>query len=347
MITFQRSLLDDNLVSSAIDIPFDFIVDSLILCIRVRPFSSERVIEVCRMYINSQDFRTLLLKKGIRTLPVLIFWLFHQGIYSIHEIVDELISHNHYFPSLYFAEEIRDFERLTMNFVDRSVYHDFFSNGMLSGCIKYGFNISTPEYFLKYDLFESLQEFINGLDSIYLKPIEWSPFEWTNKPPSPLFEKMNIMSMAALYGSLRCFRLLMIHGYIINGNVVEMSYCGGNFEIIQLCRDFSGTSSESILNSISYYSQELLLKYVFDNDRYININDVRFPVHSASRNGDISMVNCLMQYGFNINDLSVIGDFCPLFPAIKNGNIHMVQFLVENKVNINHRGSNSSTLIIY
>jgi len=92
--------------------------------------------------------------------------------------------------------------------------------------IEYGYLPSSIEYHLKYDAIDS---FINMYDLI--PKAKWSPFEWSNKP-----EYLDLLSFARFFGSIKCFKHLLMKGFEIKENVLSMVVCSGCFDLFHLCQ---------------------------------------------------------------------------------------------------------------
>ena len=65
------------------------------------------------------------------------------------------------------------------------------------------------KFLFKYDEFEDLESMT--LKYYNKKECEWSPFEWSMKPKSSDF-----LSFSGFFGSLKCFKVLMLSGFVIN-----------------------------------------------------------------------------------------------------------------------------------
>ena len=76
--------------------------------------------------------------------------------------------------------------------------------------------------------------------------IKWSDFEipCLNKNP-------NLLNVSAFYGSINCFRYLILNGETINPLTFENSVCGGNLDIIHI--------HDSLQNQLSYSNEFLIL----------------------------------------------------------------------------------------
>ena len=90
--------------------------------------------------------------------------------------------------------------------------------------IEYGYPQSSIEYCLKYDVIDDISVF----DNLY-QEARWSPFEWSYKP-----EYLDLLSFEGFFGSIRCFKHLLMKGFEINDNILSMVICGGCFDLFHL-----------------------------------------------------------------------------------------------------------------
>ena len=167
-------------------------------------------------------------------------------------------------------------------------------------------------------------------------------------------KEVNRMELAALFGSIKCFKYLMINGDEINEETCKFAVAGGNFEIIHLCeqkglqfRDCLYFSSLyhrfeifewlnthfnyrkiHLYQFIEYYNEPLFYLYSFSgsnaetNNRYGKI-----PVNFASYNGHLEVVKYLYETCHaDVEAKDGSGD-TPIKIASSHGRLDVVDYL--------------------
>ena len=69
--------------------------------------------------------------------------------------------------------------------------------------------------------------------------------------------QLNLLNLAALYGSIKCFKLLKINGSVYDENIQEASIIGGNLEIIQQCVQDEKSFDYQFSTSIKFHHNEI------------------------------------------------------------------------------------------
>ena len=67
-----------------------------------------------------------------------------------------------------------------------------------------------------------------------------------------LGRKGNQLEVSALFGSVKCFKYLMISGEEANENICKYAIAGGNIEIIHICEQ-NGLQFDNCLDVSSFY----------------------------------------------------------------------------------------------
>ena len=146
--------------------------------------------------------------------------------------------------SYYFWKEIEDFGSFIKSKYKPGGFEEtFFENANdIDQLIEYGFLPSSIEYCLKYDVIDSLL----NMDDLNPKA-KWSLFEWSNKP-----EYLDLLSFAGFFGSIKCFKHLLMKGLEIKENVLSMVVCGGCFDLFHLCKGQQFVTPSIFLEHLSF-----------------------------------------------------------------------------------------------
>jgi len=286
-ISFERFLFGEGNEIRINDI--EFCVDRIIELPKIRPHQLEKAVRLSTEYCKLADFRQKLLEKSNKC-PVLLYQLYKRGVFEFKEIEPFLRKGNTFLLSYYFRKEIEDFYSfIKKKFKPYGIDESFFENETdIDQLIEYGFHPSSIEYCLKYDLI--------NIDNLNQKA-KWSPFEWSNKP-----QYLDLLSFAGFFGSIKCFRHLLMKGLEINENVLSMVVCSGCLDLFHICQgqDFL---TPNLVCTVSVFFHLPLLDFMIENGADINAkgNDYLTPLHYASKNGHLSVVEYLVNQKADIN----------------------------------------------
>jgi len=290
-IKYERFLFGEGNEISIDDI--EFCVDRIIKLPKIRPFQLEKAVRLSLEYCKLADFRIKLLEKS-NECPVLIFQLFKRGGFVFSEIEPFLNNRRTFLLCYYFRKEIVKFE----NFIGRKnkpngFDESFFENqDNIDQLIEYGFLPSSIEYYLKYDM---IDDFLKA-DNEYQKP-KWSPFEWSLEP-----QNLDLLSFAGFFGSIKCFKHLMMKGFRINDQVISMVVCSGCLDLYHLCNGQQSVIPQHVYNATEFFYIPLL-SFMIENGADINTgyeNNLTL-LHLAAENGHLSVVEYLVNQKADIN----------------------------------------------
>jgi len=349
-LLLQNMIFDDSINIKKIDIPcLRYIADSIILGFRLRPFSNERIIQICSKYCDSDEFREILIKKSIWNCPALLRKLFIQNCLPISEIVSGLKKDPDYISCLFFYKDIPDFLSFVSDF-GPSVCPYLSNRTRLDELIEYGFEVGSIGYVLKFDVVESLHDLLDNID-LTTQKIEWSPFETTMQPFTLFY-----ISFAAHFGSLKCFRLLLLNNNVQDGYFLAESIHGGCYEIFHYCYSFNNDYIHSFDCSVEYFRKDIIewlqqfndfdnhdcpcmynLNYLFQNKTIMMKNCHHIlDFYSMQSNYDIVeyIVNSLIQPQ-NHPDVSKIINQGLVFASI-HGNLKLVSYFLNLNADPNY-----------
>ena len=177
-------------------------------------------------------------------------------------------------------------------------------------------------------------------------------------PKNSYLERSNAnrIEIAALFGSIKCFKYLMIIGDEINEDACKFAVSGGNNEIIHLCEQKGLQFEDCLLFSSMFHRFEIFewlnmhFKYVeiplVDLIRYYNEplfylysmsgldieakdDDGLAPINIASKNGHLEVVKYLYETCHANIETKDNGRYTPIKNATINGHLDIVQYLYE------------------
>ena len=247
----------------------DYFVCTFVDYPKYRPFRLNEITELCFLYCQTEDFRLKLLKRGFNRCPILIYNLFHMNVFSFSEIEEKLQDFRQVFLCQYYYEYINDFEKFIYGY-DLGV-----TNGIkdLSSYIKFGFHPKSIEYCLKYDDLEVLRDLLMNPNANNQKETVYSPFEWSN-----VSNPLEFLPFSAYFGSMQCFKYLMMNGHPVNKEVAFNAIACGSFDILHLCQDFSRSCYEFI-NAATEYCQYTIFDYICNNSVIISASENGFDLN--------------------------------------------------------------------
>jgi len=290
-ISFERFLFGDE--NEIIIDDMEFCVDRIVMFPKIRPHQLENAVRISAEYCKLADFRRKLLEKSTEC-PVLIYQLYKRGVFVFEEIKTFLKNRNTFLLSYYFRKEIKDFE----SFIESKdkpydFKKSFFENeNDIDQLIEYGFMQSSIEYCLKYDVIDDLALW-NNLN----QTVSWSPFEWSFKP-----EYLDLLSFAGFFGSIKCFKHLIMKGFEINENVLSMVVCSGCFDLFHLCQGHQLGTPNLVCKASEFFNLPLLVFMIENGGDIIGKDEnENTPIHYAAANGHLSVVEYLVNQKTDIN----------------------------------------------
>lgn len=172
--------------------------------------------------------------------------LYNYGIWTFEEVQGSLKEIKGFL--LIFAKEINDF--CPQNDEFDQIVSEYRKNNwyLYDDIMKNGFESNSPGYAIKNDDVELLRDITTNNDYDFNQMIGGEFFE-TNKK--------SLITTAAYYGSINCFKFLILNKAKIDAATAEASIYGGNHEIIRLCQDEKVDCSSFISASIISHRDDL------------------------------------------------------------------------------------------
>ena len=238
-----------------------FLVDKFIHLPSIRPFFLEKIVEFCIEFCHNSDFRNKLLEKSNKC-PILLYKLFQKGVLSFAEIETHLRNNDSFIVCYYFRKEINDFMGFILEkYKPKELDEGFLENDNdIDDFIEFGFLPSSIEYCLKYDDID----FLRNIDLLFVKDAQWSPFEWSLRPDS-----LKLLPFSGYFGSINCFKHLLLNGFEICEVTRSSIVCSGSFDLFHLCNYEKCFFNEIIFNATKF-SQQNMLAFFTENGADIN-----------------------------------------------------------------------------
>jgi len=305
----------------------DFLVDNLVSLPSLRPFCLDRLVKFCCEFCKSGEIRAKILEKSMNKCLSLLYRLYKANLFSFDEIDEMWQDH---FVFRYYCFFHQEFEITDMGEFFDSAPQDidlsFVTNTNDFDVMKlYGYLPSSLEYWLKYDDSESLIKNIVDFSTLLRKNVQWSPFEWSREPSN-----FDVLSFSGFFGSIHCFKHLLLNGFTLNNAITESVICSGSIDLFRLCPE-STIDLPSLLVKSSTFHHTQLLTFLLEQGSSINSQDKngRTPLHAAASEGHLSVVSFLIQNGAEVNIKGPEGN-TPLLLALMNKHTIVSKYLLDN-----------------
>ena len=254
-IALESYLYGDDLDYSFDILDLEFWVDRIVMFPSLRPLKIEKVVRLCLFFRHNTDFCRELIKRA-KDCVYLIFQLYKRGFFEFNDFGKIISSCDSFIFCYYFRKDIINFDSFILQ-KTKPPYIDelFFKNlNEIDLLIEYGFLPSSIEYCLKYDDVDVFKT-INIYNHKYAK---WSPFEWSTKPKS-----LDFLSFSGFFGSIKCFKFIMVNGNMINADVLASVVCSGSFDLFHCCLNEQSPSADCLCKSSEFCHLSLLSFMIF------------------------------------------------------------------------------------
>ena len=231
---------------------------------------------------------------------------------------------------------------------------------------EFGYKKKSVEYVLKYDESKLLKALLQKHSQRVHQLVEPAYLEIIQDKVTPI-------DLAAYYGSIKCFNILMKEGEQITRSTCSCAIHGGNSTIIDKCRVHSGDFSQALMMAIEMH-REKYYKIILEKTQVEDVLNLKFDFIIATKNypviwtffllgfdsSSLSKGNTILhmavltrQFVFSkmtsndqlmINKENLFG-FTPLGLSVGMGYFRMSKMLIENGAHTNIRWNRTETLI--
>jgi hypothetical protein len=198
--------------------------------------------------------------KFIQQLPVLAYKLFESGNFSRSDVLVHS-KKSGYFSFLLFPPNVDKFMNDKDLFRESPIpeyfttqYQQNPTNFPITDLRKHGYEQGTIGYFLKYDDFDGFQTYSTFPNFTFDTQISISP---NDLPLNVQLENQSFLSISAFYGSIQCFKFLLLNGMKVAAAESESAVRGGHLEIIRLCEQQHGEFRNCLSIAIGYYRNDV------------------------------------------------------------------------------------------
>lgn len=149
------------------------------------------------------------------------------------------------------------------------------------------FDDSSIEYQIQFDN-------ISGLQRLTLSP-DFNNNELRIMALGIRSNKITYLDLAAYFGSIECFRYLLLNNAIITKDTAKFAVQGGNIEIIELLRTKEVDFGVTVIKVVSTFRQNIL-EWIVDNYE-VNTDDIILTAASAN---NIEAIMYYLEQGYEI-----------------------------------------------
>jgi len=298
VIEFDRMLLGDLTgVKRVPIIDYGFWAHKISILPRYRPFLLEKIVDLAQEYCVDQLFKELLINECKDECPILLHRLHRKGIIEFNDIgsFDTTKIMKKFVLCYCFQEFIPDFDNHTIH-----KYHPIGFNKIanyIDECIEFGFPKSSIEFSMKYDDLEALNAYLSDPSISNQNDCSWNPFEWAENP-----ESLDFLSFCGYFGSINCFKRLMMNGLQITQSTMENIVCSGNIDLFHIGCDVKNHGTRLLMKAAEY-GWNHMIDFLVEQKVDVNQADRRLetPMHFATCGNSISIIDLLRQNGADIN----------------------------------------------
>jgi len=243
-----------------------FFLERIVGLPKYRPFSLDCVIELSQRFFKDSEFKMQLLELASVECPVLVYRLFKLGAFTFEEIREFLNSDSVFILLFYFRRIIENFNDLLMMKKRPDDFDDYFveDESKIDDYLEYGFLSSSIEFCLKYDEIDVLKSILSVVPNMYQNTLKWSPFEWSKRPDS-----LSLLSFSGFFGSIRCFRQILMSGFVIDDYSRESITKSGVSDLFQQCNCVS-YDLVPLVKAASESCQLGLLRFLIEHGASVN-----------------------------------------------------------------------------
>ena len=315
---FRNSLffqIENMILNSKIDeilqIPEETLIENinflpvyLVDFVKKKPLKISLIIDLYshlkKCTIFNAEFEKNIIKTSFNQYPIFLRKLLELKLISETNIKNICVYEKEisklFFPELFSLDnflnkQVSNYRKIT--YITDPYYENLFKDNfkLLNEKIQYGWFKDSLEYFLKYD---EKENFINKFNEMK-NPLN------TNFDQFEFFEdikEISLINLACLYGSLKCFKFLLVSNHKIDVKNIEFAFINGNIELLKEIEALNTIEYNEIhLNICSKYKNFDLLKYLLE--KKVEISNI-----SILKNFDFIGLN----YFFKKDDINLIDE---------------------------------------
>jgi len=320
------------------------LINKIIFFIGIRPLKIEDYcISIAK--INNFAFKNSVIEFGNRKCPKLLFELFKIGWISMDEIEREILKYPTILCQMYFYDIHKIFSQENYDYWGVSEFYEekyVCAPDDHKDYKSFGFPRNSVQYAIKYDEIDEFKNHctVTGFDMD--QELESNPFEW-----SEINRFLSLLAFSAHFGSIKCFKFLIMSGVEPIENDLDSVVFSGNLDIFHVyISEDEEELTRALPFSVNYFHFELF-EWIYSR---IPIKNIDISELYQSRNYEI--INKLIEDGVDINkngpklmnDSS--GEKTILHHACLNCDFQMCSMLIAKGVFIDPQDSFSSTPLL-
>jgi len=234
---------------------------------KYRPFRINDLVHFCQGFGRFDEIKGMLLGLGIEECPALIYKMFISGLFCAIEVVQTITMKKSFISSYFFHNHIDGFDDYVKTLKIPIMFHKEFFEDLenVSRFFDYGFPTNSIEFCLKYDDLSSLKRFFEDPCFEKAQKIEWSPFEWALAPSG----KLNCLEFSGYFGSITCFKYLLMNGFSVDDCTTGVSTCSGSVDIYHICSR-NMTDPKLAIQYSSMFNNVGILQNILESINLIN-----------------------------------------------------------------------------
>jgi hypothetical protein len=252
-----------------------------------RPHQSSLILDLIQKISEISPF-PFNLGHFIDIYPFLAYKLIERGVIS-RENALKYLSKSNLFKFLIFHEKIISWDV-------PNCFRELFEKKKhlfpIDEIRQFGYPKNSIEYFLKADNFDELQRFSTFADFNFSATTFISPCDLLYGIE---LENKSLLSVSAFYGSVQCFKFLLLNFVEVTSSVCASAVKCGDLEIIQICEQEHGDFSGCLQPSVAYHRNDvadwLLQNFTVNRFTYEDcIKSLNFPAlaYLHAKRGEIS-----------------------------------------------------------
>jgi len=237
---------DEDLIPD-LNLDFDFLIMEIYQQIQIRPFKRVRVLNICKKLCENVEFRGKLFNFSMSRIPFIAYNLYHMGVFEHNDVIKKLHEICQPLPTLYFFSLYENYSQVLAEMVPKALEYAEYVNmepKLIQECINNSWIKESLGYKIKYDLENELKTAIMNLD------IETYRLCWSILEPMHTPKEKDLLSIAAWYGSIKCFKYLFLITKNKPISLLEYSKFGGSLESIHISENGSNICIENQMEMV-------------------------------------------------------------------------------------------------